>query len=514
MLADKNMENTQDKSWENKLYYGDNLEILRDKIPDNSVDLIYLDPPFQSGKSYNQIFQPRQGEVKGATAQITAFEDTWEWGPEAEKSYDELITGRVNKEKPNQRLIDLIKALRSYLGEVPMMAYLSMMAPRLLEMRRVLKDTGSIYLHCDPTASHYLKLLMDAVFDGQCFRNEIIWRYRRWPAKQKAFQRMHDTILFYTKTWNNTHTFNQKFEELAKSTIEAFGKKKQLADFSSGHRKPSVLEEESPGASMSDVWEIGIIAPISKERVGYPTQKPEALLERIIESSSNRDDLVLDPFCGCGTTVAVAQKLGRRWVGIDITYLAIDVIAKRLGKSGLKKGIDFEIGGEPKDTYSAEKLAQQAPFQFQIWCISKLNATPSLTKSGDQGIDGIINFFDPIKKDKAGKGIVQVKGTQSVNPGMVRDLKGTMKSQNADFGILVTLKKPTKGMVTEAVKEGYFELKYMPNTTQQKIPKIQFLTTGDLFKEPLPITLPPATSVLSPFKKPIIEETKDQKELF
>ncbi len=255
-----------------------------------------------------------------------------------------------------------------------------------------------------------------------------------------------------------------------------------------------------------------MIMSFSTEKVGYPTQKPEKLLERIVKASSNKGDVVLDPFCGCGTTVAVAQKLGRQWVGIDITYLAIDVIAKRLEKSGYKKGDDFEIDGEPKDVYSAEKLAQQKPFQFQFWCIAKINATQSAMKSGDQGIDGIINFVDFTKKDKAGKGIVQVKGTQTVNPSMVRDLKGTIKSQEADFGILITLKPPTHGMITEAGKEGYYEYTYVPNTPPQKIPRIQFLTAEDLFKDPLPIKLPPA--VISPFKKPAIEAIKEERGLF
>jgi hypothetical protein len=227
------------------------------------------------------------------------------------------------------------------------------------------------------------------------------------------------------------------------------------------------------------------------------------LLERIIKASSKEGEIVLDPFCGCGTTIAVAHRFKRNWIGIDITYLAIDVIKKRLDKNGIKEGTDFVIDGEPKDVYSAEKLAGQDPFQFQLWCVSKLDATPSQTKTGDQGIDGIINFVDLTKKDKAGKGIIQVKGTKNVNPAMVRDLKGTMKSQNADFGILITLIKATQGMITEAVKEGYAE-------STKKIPKIQLLTVEDLFKKPIPIILP--GQVLPAYRKP--EFKKEQKELF
>lgn len=261
-----------------------------------------------------------------------------------------------------------------------------------------------------------------------------------------------------------------------------------------------------------DVWDIAALRGNQPEKIGYPTQKPETLLNRIIKASSNKGDIVLDPFCGCGTTVAVAQKLGRRWIGIDITYLAVDVIAKRLEKSGFKKNLVFNIEGEPKDAYSAKKLAQQNPFQFQVWCIAKLNATPSQTKSGDEGVDGVINFIDQSKKDKIGKGVIQVKGTQTVSPAMVRDLKGTIKSQNADFAILITLKNATRGMISEAVKDGYYQFSYTKDTTHKNIPKIQFLTVEDLFKDPLPIVLPP--TILAPYKKPTISPNMDKVRLF
>jgi site-specific DNA-methyltransferase (adenine-specific) len=487
----------------NTLYYGDNLDILRDKIPSDYVDLIYLDPPFQSGKNYNIIFQPELNKIKGATAQIKTFEDTWRWGDEAEKEYQGLITGTITKEKPSQKLIELIKAMRSYLGECSMMGYLSMMAPRLVEMGRVMKDTGSIYLHCDPTASHYLKLLMDAVYGPTNFRNECIWHYKRWPAGKFQFQRMHDVILFYSKI-QGKNVFNLLLEPLTQGTLKRWRGQKSRVEFKDGIRQVTKMtEEKSRGTSMDDVWDIPVINSQAKERLGYPTQKPEVLLERIIKASSNVGDLVLDPFCGCGTTIAVAESLKRRWIGIDITYLAIDVIKKRLEKNRVQAGVDFEIDGEPTDVYSAEKLAGQDPFQFQLWCISKLDATPSETKTGDQGIDGIVNFIDLTKRDKAGKGIIQVKGTQSVNPSMVRDLKGTIKSQNADFGILITLKKATQGMITEAVKEGYTE-------STKKIPKIQLLTVEDLLKKPIPIILP--GQVLPPYRKP--EFKKEQGKLF
>jgi adenine specific DNA methylase Mod len=336
-------------NWKNKLFFGDNLEILRDRIPDNFVDLIYLDPPFKSGRDYNVIFQPEAGKLKGATAQIKAFEDTWTWGLEAEKNYEGLISGEITKEKPSQRLIELMKAMRSYLGECSMMAYLSMMAPRLLEMKRVLKDTGSIYLHCDPTASHYLKILMDAIFGIDNFRNEIIWRIgwvSGFKTQKKGWIRNHDVLLYYTKSAK--FTFN-----------------KEYIPYPPGYRRRGGGEPKGKGIPVEDTWNCRpedrldsiMIMSFSKEKIGYPTQKPEKLLERIIKASSNEGDLVLDPFLGSGTTVAVAERLGRRWIGIDITYLAIDVISKRLKESAKRTGriADFEIYGESKDVYSSKK---------------------------------------------------------------------------------------------------------------------------------------------------------------
>jgi site-specific DNA-methyltransferase (adenine-specific) len=543
----------------NTLYFGDNLEILRDKVSSDYVDLVYLDPPFQSGKSYNIIFQPQLNKIKGATAQIKTFKDTWQWGDEAEKEFEGLITGTITKEKPNQKLIELIKTMRGYLGEVPIMAYLCMMAPRLLEMRRVMKDTGSIYLHCDSTASHYLKILMDAVFRPDNFLNEIIWRrYKRPKGSQHASRRFGtstDTLLFYGKS--DRHKFfadrikirldldgiekrythsdergpyysgpllrsasmgarpNLVYEykgfmpgpegwRMTLEKIRALDAKGDIFWTESGIPRRKVRSAGNPVTHVDNLWaDIEAIGSQADERLGYPTQKPEALLERIIKASSNEGDLILDPFCGCGTTIAVAQSQKRKWIGIDITYLAIDVIKKRLEKNRVQEGVDFEIDGEPTDVYSAEKLATKDPFQFQIWCVSKLDATPSETKTGDQGIDGTVNFIDPTKKSKAGIGIIQIKGTQNVNPDMVRGLKGTIKSQNADFGILITLKKATQGMVTEAVKEGYVE-------SMKKIPKIQLITVEDLFKKPIPLMLP--GQIFPPYKRPEIK--KEQKELF
>ena len=332
-----------DRIWAvvNTLFHGDNLDVLRQHVQDASVDLVYLDPPFQSGKDYNVIFETHTGKPEDERAQAEAFKDTWRWSHEAESSFAEI-------ERRGGPVATAIRALRTILRESDIMAYLCMMAPRLVELRRVLKRSGSLYLHCDPTASHYLKVLLDSVFGPACFRNEVVWRYRRWPAKAHRFQRMHDVLLFYTASPGHEHTFNTLYgyEKLADSTLKTFGTKKQRADFSSGHRKPSVENTETPGPQLSDywdvadvaveplplseTWEVGVIAAIGKERTGYPTQKPEALLERVIRASSHEGDVVLDPFCGCGTAIAVAERLGRKWIGIDVAHVAIDLVRDRL----------------------------------------------------------------------------------------------------------------------------------------------------------------------------------------
>jgi site-specific DNA-methyltransferase (adenine-specific) len=325
------------------LFEGDNLDVLRRDVADETVDLVYLDPPFRSGKDYPVVFERRSGKPHHERERAEGFKDTWHWGADAVQAF-EAIAGEPGE------LATALRALRSILGESDIMAYLCMMAPRLVELRRVLRASGSLYLHCDPSASHYLKILLDAIFGAACFKNEIVWRYRRWPARARRFQRMHDVLLFYSARADNQHTFHilYGYEALAASTLKTFGKKKQRADFSSGHRKPSVerFETEGPplsdhwdiddlddrGLPLSDAWEVGVIAPIGKERTGYPTQKPEALLERVIRASSNEGDVVLDPFCGSGTTLAVAQRLGRRFIGIDVSAIAVGLARERLGR--------------------------------------------------------------------------------------------------------------------------------------------------------------------------------------
>jgi adenine specific DNA methylase Mod len=537
----------------NTLYYGDNLDIMKEHIKDESLDLIYLDPPFQSGRNYNIIFKPEKDGIKGATSQIETFEDTWMWGEKAEAEYTGLIMGTLTKVHPPQKLVDLMKAMRSYLEECPLMAYLCMMAPRLLEMKRVLKPTGSIYLHCDPIASHYIKLLMDAVFGTSNYRNEIVWK--RIDAKgnvQKKFGWIHDTILFYSKS--NDWKWNQQYMEYNESYLNAFynkvdenGRRYRIDNITASMSRaskgqvyswkgytlapqscfkynkekmeqldkegrihyaktgyPSYIRylDEMEGNKCPDIWTDIKIAS-KNERMGYPTQKPEALLERIISAGTNEGDIILDPFCGCGTAVAVAERLNREWVGIDITYLSIDVIKKRFEKNKIMEGKDFVVKGTPKDLHSATKLAEQKPFQFEMWAVSQLNATPTV-KTGDKGVDGVINFIDVNKKDKVGKGIISVKGGKAVNPGMVRDLKGTVESQDADFGILITLVEPTKGMIEEAVKAGKIEYQITMTSQAFTMPRIQIITAEQLFTNPIPVYLP--NTAIDPFRKPDIKK--------
>ena len=311
-----------------------------------------------------------------------------------------------------------------------MLAYLSMMAPRLVELRRVLKPTGSIYLHCDPTASHYLKLLMDAVFGARSFENEIIWWYRKWSKSTTRFLRNHDVVLFYSK--NPEHYFKVLHVPLSPSTLKRFGGKRQ--DFADEARTRKITgDQESEGGFRPDVWNINLIAANSAEKLGYPTQKPLALLEVILEASSKPGDVVLDPFCGCGTTIAAAEKLGRHWVGIDITYLAISLIKSRLTGMG---SADYQVLGEPTTTDDAEQLAQDDPYQFQWWALGLIGARPAEGKKGaDHGIDGRLFFFDE-GTTKAKQMIVSVKAGK-VQVSHVRDLRGVLDREQAQVGVLL-----------------------------------------------------------------------------
>ncbi len=369
-----------------------------------------------------------------------------------------------------------LQAFRTILGESSnMMAYLAMMAPRLVELRRVLKPTGSIYLHCDPVASHYLKLLMDAVFGAGCFRNEIVWHYRKWSAGRYTFQRNHDIIFFYARTDARERVFNQLYMERAASTLKRFGTARIVSGYDEhGKRVPSqTADEESTGVRMDDVWDIARVPPIKQL---FPTQKPEALLERFILASSNPGDTVLDPFCGCGTTVAVAQRLKRRWIGIDVTHLAITLIRHRLLSTyGEQVAGEYRVIGEPVSVPDAEALAASDPYQFQWWALGLVGARPVEQKKGaDKGIDGRLYFHDEAK-GATKQVIISVKagGTGAAH---VRDLRGVVEREKAQIGVLLTMQPPTAPMRKEAASAGFYE---SPGW-HSKHPRLQILTVADL----------------------------------
>ena len=529
----------------NKLYYGDNLTVLREHIHDESVDLIYLDPPFNSQATYNVLFRSPTGEQ--SHAQIEAFEDTWHWGDEAERAFDEVMRSG------NTDAAEILRAMREFLKENDMMAYLTMMSIRLLELHRVLKRTGSIYLHCDPTASHYLKLLLDAIFGAAHFRNEIIWKRTSAHSSAKRYGPVHDVILFYGASdamqWIGGY---QAYDEDYVKQRFARGDERPWKDADltgSGVRHgetgtiwrgfdvtakgrhwaypPSELDkldeagliywptkkgawprykkylEDTKGISLQDVWtDIYPINSQAQERLGYPTQKPQALLERIIMASSNEGDVVLDPFCGCGTAVHAAQKLKREWIGIDITHIAISLVEKRLRAAF--PGLKYEVHGTPHDLEGAQDLAIRDKHEFQLWASSKINAVPFRggKKGADTGIDGII-YFKPEGKTTE-KAIVSVKGGEHVGVPMIRDLAHVVDREKAKIGVFITLAEPTGPMKTEAVKAGFYETLY------GKYPKIQILTIRELFEGKQP-KIPLVDS--SAFKKAAKELQEEQNEL-
>ncbi|MDE2635233.1 MAG: DNA methyltransferase [Chloroflexota bacterium] len=488
----------------NRLYYGDNLDILRNReyFPDECVDLIYLDPPFNSNRDHNVLFKSESGT--DSEAQITAFEDTWHWGETAESTYRDLIISAPAK------VSMAIEALLNLIDRNQMMAYLVMMAARLVELDRVLKQTGCLYLHCDPTASHYLKILLDAIFDPRNFKNELIWKRTSAHSDARRYGSVHDILLFYTKseefTWNEIYTeydeeYKKRFRhkdsdgrlwtdgDLTAKGLSGGGYTYTYKGVSSLWRVPlesmKRLDEENrlhftsaggirikryldelPGIPAQDV--ITDIFPINsqaKERLGYPTQKPEALLERIILASSDEGDIVLDPFCGCGTTCAAAHKLNRRWIGIDITHLGIALQKHRLQDTfELVSGRDYAVIGEPSTEAGARELAtdsaNEGRYQFEWWALSLVGAKPVGGRAGsrkgkkgaDRGIDGIINFFEQDEKGKARarRVVVQVKsGKVSVKD--IRELKSTVDSEKTAIGLFITLELPTQQMVKEAL---------------------------------------------------------------
>ncbi|MGB9407526.1 MAG: DNA methyltransferase [Terracidiphilus sp.] len=532
----------------NKLYYGDNLDVLQRYVKDESVDLVYLDPPFNSRQDYNVLFAEKDGSQ--SSSQIHAFEDTWEWNNESMRAYEQIV-------EQGGRVADALRAFKTFLFNTDMMAYLAMMAPRLVELRRVLKETGSIYLHCDPTASHYLKILMDAVFGPQNFRTEIIWKRSsaHSDAKQgrKQHGRIHDVILFYSKgtdwKWNQVYTeYDESYvNDFYKYVEEDTGRRYRLGDLTgpggAAKGNPSyevmgvtrfwrytkekmeklILEgrviqtkpgavpsykrylDEMEGVPIQDIWtDIGPIGAQAAERLGYPTQKPEALLERILKASSNEGGLVLDPFCGCGTTVQVAQRLNRRWIGIDITHLAIGLIKKRLSDAfGPEIKSTYDVIGEPTDLAGAGQLAAEDKYQFQWWALGQVGARPAEQKKGaDRGIDGRLYFHD----DDSGKSkqiIFSVKAG-GVSVPQVRDLIGVLSREKAEIGVFLCFEEPTKPMLREAAEAGLYK-----STDGTTYPRLQILTIQQILdgKQPeYPLHRRDATFKKAPRSRPAAAE--------
>jgi len=521
---------------DNTLYYGDNLDILRRYVADESVDLVYLDPPFNSNANYNVLFKEHSGEQ--AASQIRAFEDTWTWSMEAELALESMIVegGQVSV---------AMQALRKLLGTSNMMAYLAMMAPRLVELRRVLKATGSIYLHCDPTASHYLKLLMDAVFGPAQYVSEIIWKRTSSHNDPKRPGRIHDVLLFYakgpTRVWNSvrlpleqsyldkvyvyedergryrldnltaphyspTRTVDWRGAMPAKSRQWRFSVEELDRLLAAGRIQlksdgtPSIngfkrYLDDGDGMPIQSIWaDIPNVTGISREKLGYQTQKPLALLERIILSSSNEGDVVLDPFCGCGTAVAAAQTLGRRWIGIDVTYLAIALIRRRL-RDAYGETVDeaYEVIGEPASVADARVLAEADPYQFEWWALDQVHARGVERKKGaDKGIDGRIYFHEGDSADVK-QIIISVKAGHT-GRAHVHELRGVVDREEAVIGVLISMQDTTRPMREEAATAGFY------TSPWGKHPRLQLLTVDELLGGK-GIDCPPLRHTSQTFKK-------------
>ena len=532
----------------NVLYFGDNLDILRKYIPDKSIDLIYLDPPFNSKRDYNILYKENGGLE--SEAQIKAFKDTWHWTEAVERTYYDIV------QKGPQKVSSLIDSLHSAIGQNDVMAYLVMMTIRLVELHRKLKPTGSLYLHCDPTASHYLKIVLDQIFGPTNFRNEIAWkRFSGHGNVYHSYARVKDILLFYTKS--NEWKWNQGYVPLSEQYIESFfqyvepetGRRYRLQNVLNPNKnRPNLTYEwnghirvwkwtkekmqnihdagllvyskkglikgfkqyldTSKGQKLDDMWtDIRPIGQSNDASLGYDTQKPLALLERIINASSNGGDVVLDPFCGCGTAVVAAQKLNRKWIGIDITHLAINLMRNRLRDSF--PGIEFEVVGEPKDVASAKALANQKPdgrYQFQWWALGLIGAHPigDKKKGADKGVDGIISFIDNVE-NKANRVIVQVKSGHVSSP-IIQQLKA-VAGKDA-IGVLVTLEPPTEPMKKEALDAGY----YHSPVYDKNYARIQILTVEELFQGKT-VEMPPQTQTSITFTKAPKLKKKDGEQI-
>jgi site-specific DNA-methyltransferase (adenine-specific) len=528
-------------SRQNTLFYGDNLEVLRKHITDESIDLVYLDPPFNSKADYNVLFKEPTGEE--SVAQIQAFSDFWHWDEAARHSYEYLTSNEVN-----DKVADLAESLFKLLGKNDMSAYLFMMTTRLIELHRVLKDTGSLFLHCDSNANHYLKLVLDAIFGPSQFRNEIVWKRFNFHADAKRFGRVSDRLLFYSKTDDYLKKFHRQWAPYKKEYIEAkfiykderyaekgpyrlsdlnppggrgpiyefhgitrpwrFTKEKMLelekdGRIYSGSPVPQLKRylkalEARGGAAVHEIWDdIPLVNSMADERLGFPTQKPTKLLERMINASSDKGDWVLDPFCGCGTAIIAAERLERHWIGIDITYLAINLVKSRLKDSFPHS--QFVVEGEPRDLGAAKELAKDR-YQFQWWALSLVRArpvgsTPAKPQEGkkgaDEGVDGWMRFPNGVEGHFE-KVVVQVKSGH-IGVKDLRELRDVVNRQSAAIGVLITLEEPT----AEIIKEVKATDPYISPRWKHEYPKVQVITIEQLLRGKRP-DMPTA---VSPFQE-------------
>ena len=515
-----------------KLYFGDNLDMLREHVSDESIDLVYLDPPFNSKAQYNVLFKSPGGLA--ADAQLEAFQDSWAWGETSERAFAGVVDHGGGAAK-------VLVALRASLGESDVMAYLAMMSVRLIELRRVLKPSGSLFLHCDPTASHYLKVILDGIFGPASFRNEVVWKRQTAHSDAKSrFATVSDSILYFAKS--SSTRFNVVREPLDPDYVKDFyrhidqdGRRFSLDNISApagggmaainkitgkpngwyqwkGYEPPTRgwrysketmarldaegriyypqktnqrlrlkrYLDENKGQAVSNVWtDIAPLHGSAREALGYPTQKPMALLERIIEASTQPGDLVLDPFCGCGTSVHAAAKLGRDWIGIDVTHHAVTIIEDRLRRA--YPGSRIETEGRPRDLASARDLARRDKYQFQWWAnwLFGVDQYRERKKGADRGIDGERFFLNGPRG--VGRIIISVKGGDHVGVEAVRDLRAVLDRENAELGVLVTLAAHTRPMMTEAASTGFVQ------TAHGQFPKMQLVAVGDLFAGRRPV---------------------------
>lgn len=506
----------------NAFFFGDNLHILREYVADESVDLVYLDPPFNSNATYNLLFKSPD-KTRWADSQITTFDDTWSWGDAADEVFEDVVA------VPG-KAADALMSLRLILGTNDMLAYLTMMTARLVELHRVLKATGSLYLHCDPTASHYLKIILDAIFGPACFRNEVIWKRTSAHSSAKRWGPVHDVILFYSRgaeyVWNRAkQPYDQTYLDAFFTHIDSDGRRWARGDLTGagtrngpsgepwrgidvrakgrhwahtaetldrmdeqglihwplkadGMPRLKRYADQMPGMPLQDIVDdIRPLHNVSRERLGYPTQKPVELLKRVLEASSSEGDVVLDPFCGCGTTLHAAQELGRKWIGIDVAVQSMHVVQDRLKHHF--PGIKYDVFGIPKSADGALWLAENHPFKFEEWAVTALGAMHSGKFRGDGGIDG--SFYYLTASDDRSRGIVSVKGGRNLNPGMVRDLGGTVETQrrltrdDKAIGVLICAHEPTKGMRDAAREFGKID------TFIGQIPAVQIITVAEMF---------------------------------